>query len=108
MATKAVKKSLEEILIEKGVLPNEKIGSCLAEARKTGETLRQVLLRLKLITEGKLMPYVAQSLGVPYVDISNYEIKPAIEGFSGYTRAVTTEYVSGDNFKEISPSRRIF
>lgn len=59
-------------------MPEEKIGLALQEARKTGETLRQVLLRLGLISESKLMPYIAQSIGVPYVDISNYEINPEI------------------------------
>lgn len=72
------KKTLEEILVEQAVLPKEKIENAQQEAHKTGETLRQVLLRLKVITEEKLMPYIAQSIGVPYVDISNYEISPDV------------------------------
>lgn len=78
MATKTVKRTLEEILLEKGVLPKEKIDLALQESRKTGETLRQILIRQGLIPESQLMPYVAQSVGLPYLDISNYEINPEV------------------------------
>ena len=78
MVTKSAKKTLEQILIKREVLPKDKIDQALQESRKTGETLRQVLLRLKLIPEAKLMPYVAQSVGIPYIDISNYDISPEV------------------------------
>ncbi|MBI3592144.1 MAG: hypothetical protein HY099_01425, partial [Nitrospirae bacterium] len=64
-------KSFEELLIEKGILSQEKLQEFLAKVTKEKKGLEQLLLESGL-TEEKLTAVKAEYLGYEFIDISSY------------------------------------
>ena len=72
------RKSLGEILVEKKVLSNTQLEQAQKESKKTGETLRKVLIRLNLVKEPDILSFFEQQLHIPYIDLANYIVDPNI------------------------------
>lgn len=68
---------LEEILLKRGLLTGEQLNKAKEEARRTGSPLKQVLIKLNLVAEEDIASLVAEHMGVPYIDLSDYLIDPA-------------------------------
>ncbi|MBI3011063.1 MAG: type II secretion system ATPase GspE [Candidatus Omnitrophica bacterium] len=71
-------KPLHELLLEHGALKPEQLQQAQAEAAKTGEPLKRVIVRRGLMGEEDLSALVAAQSGVTAVDLSNYLIKPEV------------------------------
>ena len=72
------RKSLEQILLDNKVLTKQQADKALAQCQKTGKPFKDILAREGFLTEEQLIPYVAEQLGVPYVDLSTFVIHPEI------------------------------
>ncbi len=67
---------LEEILLKRGLLTDEQLNKAREEARRTGSPLKQVLIRLNLVAEEDMASLIAEHIGVPFIDLSDYLIDP--------------------------------
>ncbi len=72
------RKPLGQCLVEQGSLAPEGLSRALDEQRRTGATLREVLLRLELVSETAILDYYEEQLGVPRMDLSTYVLEPEI------------------------------
>ena len=57
------------LLVEESVISEEQLERSLLEQQKTGDKLGRVLVTLGYMTENELMSFLANQIGVPYVDI---------------------------------------
>jgi type II secretory ATPase GspE/PulE/Tfp pilus assembly ATPase PilB-like protein len=67
---------LQKLLRRHAGLSEAALADLNHEAVKTGSPLEDVVLRSGLLTRERLHEYLAQELGVPYVDLTNYLIEP--------------------------------
>ena len=63
------RKRLGEILVEAKKLKEEELHKALAEQRKYGEKLGNVLIRMGLLSEKEIMETVSKQLGIPIVNL---------------------------------------
>jgi type IV pilus assembly protein PilB len=72
------RKPLGQSLVEQGHLSREGLARALEEQRRTGQALREVLLRLELVTEESILDYYEEQLGIPRMDLTTYVLEPEI------------------------------
>src|SRR5258706_11048297 len=72
------RKPLGQSLVEQGHLSREGLARALEEQRRTGQALREVLLRLELVSQGALLDYYEEQLGIPRTDLTTYVLEPEI------------------------------
>ena len=72
------RKPLGQSLVEQGHLSREGLARALEEQRRTGQALREVLLRLDLVSEEAILEYYEEQLGVPRMDLTTYVLEPEI------------------------------
>ena len=72
------KAALEEQLLSSGLLTQDQMAKAKQEAQRTGMLLDRVITKLGFLTEDDIANIIAQSLGVPYMDIKNYIIDPDV------------------------------
>jgi len=72
------RKPLGQSLVEQGHLSREGLSRALEEQRRTGQALREVLLRLDLVTESSILDYYEEQLGIPRMDLTTYVLEPEI------------------------------
>jgi type IV pilus assembly protein PilB len=72
------RKPLGQSLVEQGHLSPEALARALEEQRRTGASLRDVLLRLDLAPESALLDYYEDTAGVPRMDLTTYILEPEI------------------------------
>ncbi len=68
------RKRLGDLLVEAGLIDSFQLRSALAEQQKWGGRLGNHLVRLKFITEEKLIKFLSQQLKIQYVDINKIKI----------------------------------
>ncbi len=71
------KKRLGDLLVEAGLIDQFQLRSALSEQQKWGGRLGNHFVRLKFITEEKLVKFLSQQLKIQYVDITKIKIAPA-------------------------------
>ncbi len=69
--TEAVRRPEEE-LVEEGLITAEQLRQAQAEAVRSGQTVRQALVRLKWIDPGTLAQWLSRFLGIPRVELGSY------------------------------------
>ena len=72
------RKPLGQSLVEQGHLSPEALARALEEQRRTGASLREVLLKLDLAPESALLDYYEDHAGVPRMDLTTYILEPEI------------------------------
>ncbi len=72
------RKPLGQSLVEQGHLSSSGLARALEEQRRTGATLREVLLRLEMVTESAILDYYEEQLGLPRMDLASYALEPEI------------------------------
>lgn len=73
-------KSLEEILIERGLLTEEQLASAKKEAEERGKPLKEVLIESGFISKEHTHLLLGIELGVKTIDLSNVIIEPEVAG----------------------------
>jgi type II secretory ATPase GspE/PulE/Tfp pilus assembly ATPase PilB-like protein len=68
--------SLEERLLESGLLSRAQLDEALVVSRRAGESLAQVLLQQRLVPEKQLLPVVAEQYGLEFVELGEYPVEP--------------------------------
>jgi type IV pilus assembly protein PilB len=71
-------RSLEAILVERGLITPEQIDDAFQEAQARGEPFRQTLVRLGLVSERDMAEAYAEYLGLPYIDLETYAVDPQV------------------------------
>ena len=73
MKTEVIKRP-EEKLVEEGLISAEQLTQAQAEALRSGQTVRQALIRLKVIDPLALAHWLSRTLGIPRVELASYLI----------------------------------
>lgn len=63
-----------DILVEKGIITKGQLKTAIEEQQKTGEVLGQILVRMKFVSERKMMEALAEQQGIPFVDLKDVAI----------------------------------
>ncbi len=71
------KKRLGDFLVEAGLIDQFQLRSALSEQQKWGGRLGNHFVRLKFITEEKLIKFLSQQLKIQYADITKIKISPS-------------------------------
>jgi len=69
---------LGELLVEQGLISLDQLKQALDEQKRTGEFLGSVLTRLGLVSNARLLPLLAQQVGMPYVRLDDRRIPPEV------------------------------
>jgi type IV pilus assembly protein PilB len=67
-------KSIVDLLLKKGVLEQDQVSRAMEESKKTGMPLEKALERLGFISEIEIARLRADSLGIPFIDLTDYLI----------------------------------
>ncbi len=63
---------LGDLLVEKGLITDEQLQIALSEQKKLGRKLGGTLIELGMINESSLLNLLSNQLGIPLVDLNNY------------------------------------
>lgn len=69
---------LGAMLVSSGLITDEQLKKALAAQKAEGGRLGSLLVKLGFVPEDKLMTFLSKQYGVPYVDLSKFEINPAV------------------------------
>jgi len=63
-----------DLLVREGVITPAQLQAALAEQKKTGRKLGRVLIDNGYLTDDQLMDILSRQLGIPYVDLTHYNV----------------------------------
>lgn len=63
-----------ELLLQQGLVQQDQIEKAKREAARTGQSLENVLVRGGVVTEEDVANIKAAFLGIPYIDLNNYQL----------------------------------
>src|SRR5579872_3084872 len=69
---------LGKLLLEKKLITTDQLDKAIDQQRKTGQRLGKVLVQLGLIKEDQLLKLISEQLNIPFIDLMNTNIDPAI------------------------------
>ncbi|MBS0286390.1 MAG: type II/IV secretion system protein [Proteobacteria bacterium] len=72
------KLKLGDLLLENKVITHFELEKALAEQKKTGKKLGDVLIELGLIDETSLLLFLSKQLNLPFLELPFYKIKPEV------------------------------
>ncbi|MCX8065138.1 MAG: ATPase, T2SS/T4P/T4SS family [Candidatus Hydrogenedentes bacterium] len=75
---RTAKKRLSELLLEMGLITEEKLKECIQLQKQTGKSLQDILLEKGYITEEELVETISEQLQIPHIRVSNYSIPKEI------------------------------
>jgi type IV pilus assembly protein PilB len=70
-------KQLAELLIEEGLISQEKLEEAVAEQEKVGRSLGRVLIDKGYVTESNLIALLAKQIGMEFVDLTEFQVDPS-------------------------------
>jgi MSHA biogenesis protein MshE len=76
MATKRIR--LGDLLVQSGLITEQQLEQALAEQKKSGRKLGATLIQMGLVSERKLLSLLAEQLKIPFIDLSNYDLRPEV------------------------------
>ncbi|MCX5701187.1 MAG: GspE/PulE family protein [Candidatus Omnitrophica bacterium] len=71
-------KSNVELLVEKGIITKDQLNKAKEEVNKTGLPIEKALEKLGFISELDIAQVVADSIGVPFMNLTDYLIDPEV------------------------------
>lgn len=74
MAAPKLKMRLGDLLVHEHIISNEQLMQALNSQKTSGRKLGDTLIELNYLTERQLLEFLAQQLGVPFLDISQQRI----------------------------------
>ncbi len=69
---------LGAMLVSSGLITDEQLKKALSTQKMEGGRLGSILVKLGFVQEDKLMTFLSKQYGVPYVDLSKFQINPAV------------------------------
>jgi MSHA biogenesis protein MshE len=76
--TRPEKVRLGDLLVQQGLISPEQLAAALAEQKKTGRKLGRIFVDSGFVTETGLSQALARQLGLPFVDLAHYSIRPEL------------------------------
>ena len=67
---------LGDLLVEKKVISAHQLDLALAEQKKSGRKLGQVLVETGCLTQDSLLTFLSEQLNVPFVELGHYQFEP--------------------------------
>lgn len=83
-------KTLEQVLVERGLLKEEELKALKAQADQRKTTVEAVIRKERILSDETLAQVRAELGGIPYVDLS--KIKPKSEAMQGISRQAAASY----------------
>ncbi len=81
---KLVRKRLDELLVEEGLLKDDQVVEIHRHMRVTGEGFIELLIKLGLATDMDVARCVVKQSGLPYIDASRYRVdRDVLKGIPG-------------------------
>ncbi len=75
---RGAKLRLGEALIANGLITQEQLKEAILRQKQTGKRLGEILVSMHLVTERDITEVLARQFNVPFIDLSNYIVDPAI------------------------------
>lgn len=75
---KKERRSLGESLVEEGIITVEQLKQAQEEEKRSGQCLRNVLVKMGFIAEEDLVTFLSDKLDLPRIELGNYLIDPKI------------------------------
>ncbi len=72
------KMKIGEILVAAGVIQEEQLNDALKSHNQLGGTLGENLIRLGFITEGELLNFLSEQLGIQHINLSKVEVPVSV------------------------------
>ena len=72
------RKRLGDVLVEAGVITEQQLQETMTEQVSTHKRIGQLLIEKRLITEEELVEILEKQLGLPRVNLYNYNINPEV------------------------------
>ncbi len=69
---------LEDLLLEAGIISSGELQLIKIAQKKSGQSFMRSLIESNIITEEKLLETLETHLGIPYVDLFNYQLNPQV------------------------------
>ncbi len=69
---------LGSMLVSSGLISDDQLKKALSVQKSEGGRLGSILVKLGFVAEDKLMTFLSKQYGVPYVDLSKFEINSAV------------------------------
>src|SRR5882757_1422636 len=69
---------LGELLLEHRIISEEQLKAALAEQKRSGRKLGRVFTDLGFVREEKLHEVLAQHLQIPFIDVRQLQLDPAV------------------------------
>ena len=69
---------LGAMLVSSGLITEEQLKNALAVQQREGGRLGSILVKMNFVQEEKLMMFLSKQYGVPYVDLTRFDIDPNI------------------------------
>lgn len=77
---KIVKKNLQDILKDEGLLKEDVLGEVVSRQKSSGVPLHRVLHEMGLLSELDLLRAISRQLNLPYLDASTYKVSKDVVG----------------------------
>ena len=77
---KIVKKNLQDILKDEGLLKEDVLGEVVSKQKQSGVPLHRVLHEMGLLSEIDLLRAISKQLNLPYIDASAYKVSKDVVG----------------------------
>ena len=98
MPLKDSTKTIGQILVSEKIITAQELDIALREQRKSGDYLCHTIVKLGYAKEEEIFPILANQLGIPYIQIKNFNIEPAV------IKKVPAKFVSHYKLMPISMS----
>jgi len=70
-------KQLGDILLEGGLVTSDQLEQAVGVQKSQGKALGRVLVEMGIVTEAQLVSSLAHQIGLPFVDLGDYQIDPS-------------------------------
>ncbi len=67
---------LGDMLVQNRIISEAQLKNALMEQKRTGHKLGNTLIELGIIKEINLLTFLSQQLKIPYIDLTNYQLRP--------------------------------
>ncbi len=78
MVAPKLKMRLGDLLVHENIISNDQLMQALSSQKQTGRKLGDTLIELNYLSERQLLQFLAQQLNVPFLDIAQHKISPAV------------------------------
>ena len=65
---------LGDLLVQEGIISEEQLMQTLSAQKQSGRKLGHMLIELGFVSENQLLTFLSQHLGVPLVDVTQYQV----------------------------------